>query len=93
MADVLTSDWVKPGHVYVMNPATWQSVQTLNISADFANGSDWTAWTYRLRDTVGSMTYAFSGLVDGVKRATKPTRDLDWRMNWYRDPGAAWWEA
>lgn len=90
VSDVVTSSLMPPDTIYVMHPDV---LRRLKVSADFGTGSDLTAWTYRLRDTVVSMTYAFSGLVDGVKRATKPTRDLDWRMNWYRDPGAAWWEA
>lgn len=91
LGPILTSSFTPRDTVYVMHPDALRRLE-LTVTADFGRSSGWTAWIYRYRDMADSLTYAFSGLVDGIKRATKPTRELEWRLNWYRAPESAWWE-
>ena len=43
---------------------------------------------------IAAMPFVTAFGLDGVSRPDAASRAaIDWRVNWYRDPGAAWWEA
>jgi hypothetical protein len=49
---------------------------------------------YKVQFSLGTsrMTHSLASLGATMAAYGTKVRDLDWRINWYRDPGAAWWE-